>query len=277
MPIPIFLNRFPRPKNLNDPIMADTQTNPSNQNGSVTDDPLSRLHKMSTTAGLGSGDYVAVNIVAVVAALLGVASLLAKLNNALLLIPLAGALCGIIALIQINHSNGTQTGRGLAIAGLVLSLAIGGFVIAQQAADYYRTQADQQEIASLVQDLGNQIKSKDFAKAYALFDGDFQERVPLDKFKTRLAYFESAQAVELLGHMTGMEWNGLLQFDTDVKTGSQMAGGVGRMTFEKKGEPARQSMVFRKIGSKWKVDAMPDLFPPPNAQGGQGAPPGGGQ
>src|SRR5215218_496972 len=76
------------------------------------DDPLSHLHKMSTTAGLGSGDYVAVNGAAVFSLLLGLASMLSMLEEILLIIPLACIIVSVIAWRQINHSNGTQTGKG---------------------------------------------------------------------------------------------------------------------------------------------------------------------
>src|SRR6266496_4787827 len=71
------------------------------------DDPIAHLHKMSTTAGLGSGDYVAVNGAAVFALLLGIASALILFEDYLLVIPIACVIVSIVAWIQINHSNGT--------------------------------------------------------------------------------------------------------------------------------------------------------------------------
>src|SRR3954452_14484400 len=85
------------------------------------DDPLARLHKMSTTAGLGTTDYVAINPTAVVAIFLGFASLLALLDNLLLAIPVVAIICSIWALMQIAKSGGTQSGRSLAVAGLLLA------------------------------------------------------------------------------------------------------------------------------------------------------------
>jgi hypothetical protein len=76
--------------------------------GGDAPDPLARLKKMSTTAGIGYGqEYVAVNPVAVAALLLGVGSLLVFLHDVLLLIPLAGVVCAVIAWRQISNSNGT--------------------------------------------------------------------------------------------------------------------------------------------------------------------------
>src|SRR4051812_11954856 len=100
--------------------MTDLKSNPTQQ---ADDDPLSHLHKMSTTAGLGSGEYVAVNGMAVVAIILGLASSLSLLDTAFLVsVPPLTIVLAILALWQISDSNGTQTGRGLAIGGLLLAL-----------------------------------------------------------------------------------------------------------------------------------------------------------
>ncbi len=253
--------------------MAELETKLSDEMRNSGDDPLSKLHKMSTTAGLGSGDYVAVNIVAVVAALLGVASILSKLSNALLVIPIIGLVCGVVAIIQIGRSNGTQTGRGLAVIGLLLSLGFAWFVIFQQISEYFRTQQDQQAIASLISEFGEKAKTKDYPSAYELFDGDFHDRVPLDKFKSRMGFFETPQALDLYGGLSNVEWNGRLAFEQDARTGSLIAGGVALMNFSKKGEPFRQACYFRKVGTKWKIDSLPDLFPVEKAApGGPGGP-----
>src|SRR5436309_1709781 len=87
-------------------------------------DPLASLHKMSTTAGLGSEDYVAINAVSIATLLLGLASGLALPFTVLLILPLAGIVCGVLALRQIHGSNGTQSGRAFAIIGLLFSLGM---------------------------------------------------------------------------------------------------------------------------------------------------------
>ncbi len=256
--------------------MADSETKLSDDTSGNGGEALSKLHKMSTTAGLGSGDYVAVNIVAVIAALLGVASILAKLDNALLVVPIAGIFCGVIAIVQIGRSNGTQTGRWLAIVGLLLSLGFAGFVVFQKVSDNYRTQQDQQAIADLTREFGEKLKVRDYTGAYDLFGGDFRDRVPFEKFKSRLSFFETAQAIELYGELSSVEWNGLVQFEFDNRTGSLIAGGLAKMKFAKKGEPLRQNALFRKVGQKWKIDTMPDLFPAEKgaANGGPAGPAG---
>src|SRR5688500_6367590 len=74
------------------------------------DEALHKLHRMSRTAGLGTQEYVAINVAAVMTLLLGLVSALAMVTSLLLVIPLAGVVCGVIALYQIKDSNGTQTG-----------------------------------------------------------------------------------------------------------------------------------------------------------------------
>jgi len=245
--------------------MADPQTNLSDDSRVLGDDPLAKLHKMSTTAGLGSGDYVAINLPAVVAAFLGLAGVLAKLSNILLLIPVLGVVCGIVALRQIAGSNGTQTGKGVALIGLVVSLLVSVWVIVPQVIDYSRTQTEQVEIAALVQSLGVHIKADELDQAYALFDANFRDLIPLDRFKARCGYFKSPQVVAVLGDFVSIEWNGRLIFETDTKTDSPVASGVALVNFAKQTEPTRQDIFFHKVGAKWKISAIPTVFPFPKA------------
>ena len=96
--------------------MSQTQTDPSQTQSNpppspADDDPLAHLHKMSTTAGLGSGDYVAVNGTAVFALLVGVASALALMTEVLLILPLVCVIAAVVAWGQIRHSNGTPGSR----------------------------------------------------------------------------------------------------------------------------------------------------------------------
>src|SRR5687768_5180367 len=90
-----------------------TQPRPDAPAGAEGDDALTHLHKMSTTTGLGSTDSVAINAPSVWAVSLGLASALAIVDKILLIVPVAGVICAIVALYQIGKSAGTQTGRGL--------------------------------------------------------------------------------------------------------------------------------------------------------------------
>src|SRR5215212_974195 len=95
-------------------------------------DPLASLHKMSTTAGLGSTDYVEVNGTAIAALVLGLISAVTLFNEPLLLVvPAAGIVTAIFAFRQIARSNGTQTGSALAVGAILLSLGFGGIMFAR--------------------------------------------------------------------------------------------------------------------------------------------------
>ena len=105
---------------------VDSQSKPETVPASDGPDPLAGLYHMSNTAGLGTQDYVAINPVAIWSVFFGVASVLVVLSNVLLAIPLVGLVCAIIALFRSARGNGTQTGKGLAIIGLALSLGSAG-------------------------------------------------------------------------------------------------------------------------------------------------------
>ena len=110
-------------------------------------DPLSTLHKMSTTAGVASQQYVAINSAAVVAALLGVASALTIFSPLLLVIPLAGIVVAIFAWRQISDSSGTEAGKPVAVLGLLLSLLIGGAATTKEVLEHTHATADAKQIS----------------------------------------------------------------------------------------------------------------------------------
>ncbi len=238
--------------------MPDSQSKPTAQ--SLDYDPLAKLHKMSTTAGLGSGDYVAVNITAVVSALFGLASMLARASNALLVIPLVGVICGILALWQIRKSNGTQTGQGVAAIGLLLSIGIGGWVIASQATDYFSTRADEQQISQMIDKLGQTIKDQKYDEGYKLFGASFPSRVTPQRFSERLSVYHSDQAKQLWGDYESLKWNGHTEFQKDERTGELVASTVALGYFSKaEKDPLRINMFLRKMTTGWVIENV-DLF-----------------
>src|ERR1051325_9373441 len=108
------------------PQTQEIDPSPQKKTDADADAHLAQLHRMSTTAGVTNLDYVAVNLTSIFALLLGLASALAFLHWAFLAVPLVGIIFAIISLRQINNSSGTQTGKGLAITGLILCLLLGG-------------------------------------------------------------------------------------------------------------------------------------------------------
>jgi hypothetical protein len=222
-------------------------------------DPFLQLHKMSTTAGLGSADYVAINGTALASVLLGIVSAFMLLNSAVLLVlPVAGTFCGLLALRQINHSNGTQTGRGLAGVGLLLSLGFGGFYSVGQTVDAIRSRADRNQIVALIDQFGQLISRNDYHGAYNLCDQRFQQRVTEATFIQR---WKTAGGSPLIGSITSMEWNQLLDFSDDPVTRDRLASSMVMIHFAKVAGVDREGTVFRKIDGQWWIDDMPGMFP----------------
>jgi len=222
-------------------------------------DPFLHLHKMSTTAGLGSGDYVAINGTAIAAILLGVGSALVLFNSLVfLVIPLLGIAAAIIAFKQISQSNGTQTGREVAVIGLLLSLGFGGFCGARTVYNTLRNRADQDQVVANVRRLGELIKAGSYPDAYVLFDDRFRNRVPLPEFS---AGWQKLSASPFLGGVQSFDWNQLLSFDVDPVDGSRLANGIMLLKY-RPNQPLRLHMGFRYESGNWLVDQMPELFPP---------------
>ncbi|MEO6437481.1 MAG: hypothetical protein ABIP55_17185 [Tepidisphaeraceae bacterium] len=226
-------------------------------NRAMDDDPLSHLHRMSTTAGLGSGDYVAVNAAAVAALLLGLASALVLLEEFLLVLPLAGIVVSILAWRQISNSSGTQTGKALIAVGLLCAVGFGGFVITREATEGMRTRKDRAAIAFLITEIGEKTKSGDFTGLYGRFSDRFQERVKPEEFARQLGYIRQS---DLFGTLKSTTWNGLAEFQKD-EDGNRYAAAKIDFNTEKTDRPFPATIALRKADKGWVVDAMPELFP----------------
>jgi len=221
-------------------------------------DPLAKLHHMSTTAGLGTTEYVAINPMAVASILLGLASSLCLLDNILLVIPVAAIICSLIAIRQIRNSNGTQTGKGLVTLGLVLAIGFAGFIGSRAATAAIRTRADREAIASLVDDLGKRLKNSDYDGAYTLFSSRFHDRIKQQVFVDRWTYFRDKS----VGNVSNLEWNKQAAFEYDRATGVPMAYSIVIMSFPKLADPSRQEVIFAKSPEgKWEIEDLPSLFP----------------
>ncbi len=223
-------------------------------------DNLSRLHRMSRTAGLGTTDYAAVNVAAVITAVLGAASLLALFTPFFLVIPVAGLVVGIIALKQIRASGGTQTGLLIAILGLAACFAFSAFTGVKAYNAHLQRQTDEQTLKTLIQTFGKKLAAEDYAGAYAMFDGRFKDRVPQAKFDQ---FFEE-QMKPYVGKMTGMESNGIFVIEEAADDASiRMAQGISLVNVEKNpgGAPMRIDIVFRHAADDWKIFNIEAWFP----------------
>lgn len=225
--------------------------------GAPAGEGLEHLFKMSTTAGLGSEDYVAVNVTAVVAVMFGLASLLAAAGYILFVIPITGIILSFIALRQIRRSNGTQTGRLIAWLGLLLAGGISIGVLTYRGVQYAHRRADERALAQLCGDFGEYMVQNRPQEAYALFDDVFQKRVPFDLFKIHLTTLESGKRLPAIEFVS---WNGLADFQ-NKDDGSEAADGMIWLKYKGADDVGRAPVFFYKPADKWLIRDIPILFP----------------
>jgi hypothetical protein len=167
---------------------------------------------MSTTAGVGSQDYVAINNAAIVSVILGLSTFLAFMGLPFLILGAAGIVFGIIALVQIRHSNGTQGGTGLAVLGILLSLGIAGTVSAISSMEYLATRENERAIDGVLKQMGDHLAANRYDKAWEHFSPDFQANWNANLFRDHLTAIE-----RYLGEIEGMSSNGVFQFVTTTE------------------------------------------------------------
>jgi hypothetical protein len=177
--------------------MAELET-PGNES-----DPIERLHKMSTTAGVGSQEYVAVNNFAVFAAVLGVASGLAILALPLLVVPAAAVIFGVWSLVQIGRSNGTQGGRLLASLGIILAVVISGALLFGNWRQKVMYRDQEVRVNAVIAQLGNVLREGKIGEAYALFDDVYRQKVSERVFADRWKAIVDTPSVGPLVSLTG--------------------------------------------------------------------------
>ena len=239
---------------------AATATAPAPADGSAPADPLARLYHMSTTAGVGTQDYVAINPTSIAALLLGFAGVLSLLSSILLIIPAVGAVCAIIALVQIHRSNGTQAGRAFAAGGLLLALLFGGGRAAYDAVIAMRTTADELQVEQVMRQFGQELAAGNYQAAYQRFDDRFRERVSLPQFR---APFETLKENQAVGPLTSIEWNHQRMQLEEGPDGRAMVVGMALFHYQNRpNDPSRIYMDFAKTADQqWRITDMPSFFP----------------
>ena len=222
-------------------------------------DPLAGLYRMSTTAGVSTQEYVAINPTAIAALILGCGSVLVLLTDMFLVVPAAGVVCGLVAINQIRKSNRTQTGIVLAALGLLLSLVIGGGKAGYDAVTALRTTADERQIATLMHQLGDDLAARNYEKAYARFDDRFRERVSLATF---VQSWDGFNDPKVMGPLRSVDWNEQrMAMDDRVDTGGKVANGMAFFKYANNDQPRRVVFGFEKLGGVWRVDDIEGLFP----------------
>lgn len=177
-------------------------------------------------------------------------------NIIFMVLPVLGIAAGIVALVQISRSNGTQTGREISIIGLLLCLGFGGFYATKTGYAAYRNNSDQTQIVATVQKLGELLKVGDYDNAYKLFDSRFQNQFNRQIFEMTWKHFTSSP---YFGTLQYADWNHVLIFDVDPVDDTPMASGM--MLFKARpDEPYRINMGFRKENGTWLINLLPQLF-----------------
>ncbi|HZL37465.1 MAG TPA: hypothetical protein VFC78_19260 [Tepidisphaeraceae bacterium] len=238
-------------------------------------DALAHLHKMSGTgSAFGTTDYVAINPTAIAALALGLASALALALGLLLILPVAGIVCAIFALIQIHGSNGTQTGRAFAVGGLLLSLLLGGSVIAREAWKWKDTRTDTLACAAVITRLGQDLHAERYDEIYEdLFTSGFRHREDITRQSVRMGLaslhfsppYGQTPADRRFGQVDSMNWNGKMDFETvgGAETGVRLAYAMALVHFHGVSPPSRQILRLSNREGAWKIDNWERLFPEP--------------
>lgn len=249
--------------------MADTVPNSSDRD--AAQDPLASLHRMSNTAGLSSQEYVAVNLTAVAAILAGLATGLIFLSPLWLAVPVLAIVLGLVALRQISSSNGTQTGRLLAWAGILLAVGIGGFQLGSQFIERQRKQPMEAQVLAVCDTLAQSVIKEDYPKAWGLFSDRFRTEKKLD-FKAFSQQWTRIQGSHEAGKIKSLKSNGLV----DLQPGP-MAATMLLMEMEKSAYVGRYTVVMSQHNGVWQIDDLAAIFPTPQQQQGgpaRGAAPG---
>jgi len=237
------------------------QTDESNGSPQQTSDAnahLAQLHRMSPTAGVTNRGYVALNLLAIVAVLLGMASALSLLSFYFLVIPVGAVVVALVAIKQINNSNGTQTGKGLAWAGMGLAILLGGAEGAMEWKDYTALKADERGISATLSQAGKLINEGKYDQAYEFYDASFKSYVPPELFKSNML---SVQAPRGLGKLQSMEGNGIVHFES--AGGARLAITKAIIKFANiKGEDERFDVALREVGGKWLIVRFPFFAEP---------------
>lgn len=225
-------------------------------------DPFRKLHRMSTTAGVGSTEYVAVNTPSVVAAVAGLASASALISPVMLAVPVFSLVCAVIGWVQVGRSNGTQTGRLLCVLACVFSLGFGSFVINRELAAARAFAESRREIGSLFNRFAEATAAGDHRTAYSVFGPAFQSRMSFEAFSSVL---DQIAAFPNYGRIVSCAWNERLEAVPDATgQGNDFARASVRIGFEKSevGLNCEVVLVRRRSDERWVIEQMSPLFQP---------------
>jgi hypothetical protein len=190
---------------------------------------------MSPTAGVAATEYVAINNGAIAALLLGMASVLALMN-------------------------GTQTGAGLALAGLFFAVAIGSYVGSSTFIQDYARREDKQAIAALCEKFGKALSERRYDDAYSMFSMRFRSQVSRVDFVSKMRgeqdMLDRGAALGQIGPIVEVTWNGLIAFNADYDAGTFVADSGIELHYKNTPSTNPLPAVFRKVGDTWYFETI---------------------
>jgi hypothetical protein len=226
---------------------------------------------MSNTAGLSAQEYVAVNPTAVAAVLTGLASGLILLSYLWLAVPLLAIVLGLVALRQISHSNGTQTGGLLAWGGIVLAVGCGGYCLGDVCLQELRERPMRAQVLGVCDSLEKAIVAKDYQGAWALFSDKFRSDKKLD-FEAFRRQWMAVQMAPMPGNIVSLKSNGFVIL-LPLPNNGQGAETSITIHWQRPDLIGNYQLYLRKGDSGWQIDDLPILFVTPvPAEGGPGGP-----
>lgn len=219
-------------------------------------DPLASLHKMSTTAGVGSQEYVAINTLAVTSAVLGLAAAFAFIGVIFLVVAVAAIVCGVLAIRQINDSNGTQGGKWLAFLGITVAVVIAGIVATQKIAEVRRTREIAREVNAVLEQLGQHIVAGNYDQAYELTDAAFRQFVTREQWEQT---WKIQQSPEYNGQIVSLVGNNIVS--TREQDGQTYAFTQAIVRFAKRDEEYRATVIFStNEEGQWRLNRIVQMF-----------------
>lgn len=231
---------------------------------STPEDALSGLYRMSRTAGLGSGDYVAISPLAVTTIILGIASALSSFSVYLLIFPLATVVLGFLAFRQIRNSAGTLGGKGIVVIGLLLGIGFLLFQGTRQARAFSDNQQQKKVIIETVDGFGKEVLEGNLDQAWDRCSPAFQERVGRQLFDS--TWKSLRQGVASVGKLTGMRSNQRVVIETYPGTPNADAVTLLVIDFQPNSGEARSSrmdvVLHRSATHPWRIERLDDFFPP---------------
>ena len=224
-------------------------------------DALAGLARMSTTAGVGTADYVEVSTLAVVSLIVGCLSFLALFNVVLLAVPIIAIVGGSLAATRIRQSNGTQTGLPLALLAVLLGIGFAGYSFVNRVRAAAMNRSDEAAIASVISTLGEKIVAADFPGAYALFTDRFRGEVPLKEVTDVFTIWRQATLEGKTIKLQSVQKEALVEFVDNNDTGDRNATSVIGFKYPSEIQPPQQEIRLHKNTDRsWSIEALPSMF-----------------